>query len=309
MAEETALVVHSATPMEMIQSAVSQGADIDKLTKLLDLQERWQKSEAKRAFDEAKAKFSAFAIQVTKDKINKQYDSKYTSLGNLVNIVTPFLAQCELNARWEIDQSNGIMVTCVLAHKAGHAEKAAMIVPPDTSGAKNVIQQIKSSITYAKACTFESVCGLASTDANLDDDGNSLSNQKVAENVKRIMDAKTGDQLKAVFKEVYLEAEEAKDKSAMSQYIDAKAARIAQAEQDKAKTTKPPVEPKKAVKTSPEHNWAKLHASAAERGITHEEIAKFYRRKFHVEHGRELDAVQFKLVCDEVATWRGPEII
>ena len=45
----------------------------------------------------------------------------------------------------------------------------------DTSGSKNAIQQIKSTITYLKSVTFESIIGLASTDANLDDDGNSTS--------------------------------------------------------------------------------------------------------------------------------------
>jgi hypothetical protein len=311
--DEALAVQPMTTPADLLRIAVSQNADLDKMSKLMDLQERWQAAEAKRAFDEAKAKFSAFAIQVTKDKINKQYDSKYTSLGNLVNIVTPFLAQCDLNARWEIDQSNGIKVTCVLAHKAGHTERTAMTVPPDASGAKNVIQQIKSSITYAKACTFESVCGLASTDANLDDDGNSLSGGEVDANLQRIMDTKTGDELKHVFKEVYEEAEKAKAKGAMAAYIKARASRIEQARQEKAQTTEPTSEPQK-VTTSPvkpvsDHNWAKLHASAKDRGIEHEEIASYYRKRFKVEHGRDLTPVQFKLVCDEVATWRGPEIV
>src|ERR1039457_5386741 len=102
--DEALAVQPMTTPADLLRIAVSQNADLDKMSKLMDLQERWQAADPKRAFDEAKAKFSAFAIQVTKDKINKQYDSKYTSLGNLVNIVTPFLAQCDLNARWEIDQ-------------------------------------------------------------------------------------------------------------------------------------------------------------------------------------------------------------
>jgi hypothetical protein len=56
-----------------------------------------------------------------------------------------------------------------------------MNAPADTSGAKNVIQQIKSTITYLKAVTFESICGLASTDATVDDDGNSAGNDFISE--------------------------------------------------------------------------------------------------------------------------------
>jgi ABC-type amino acid transport substrate-binding protein len=48
----------------------------------------------------------------------------------------------------------------------------AFSVPPDKAGAKNDIQAIKSSVTYAKAVTYESVCGMAASDANVDDDAN-----------------------------------------------------------------------------------------------------------------------------------------
>ncbi len=58
-----------------------------------------------------------------------------------------------------------------------------------------------------------------------------------------------------------------------------------------------------------EHNWTRLHASAKERGIDHEEIAGYYRKRFKVAHGKELTKAQFKQVEDEVATWRGPEIV
>jgi hypothetical protein len=41
------------TPMMMLDSAIKQGADIDVLQKLMDLQERWEKTQARKAFDEA----------------------------------------------------------------------------------------------------------------------------------------------------------------------------------------------------------------------------------------------------------------
>ncbi|WP_241085163.1 hypothetical protein [Candidatus Vondammii sp. HM_W22] len=40
------------------------------------------------------------------------------------------------------------------------------------SGSKNPIQQIKSTITYLKIATYEAVTGIASTEGNVDDDGN-----------------------------------------------------------------------------------------------------------------------------------------
>jgi hypothetical protein len=88
------------------------------------------------------------------------------------------LSKHGLSADWQIEQKgNDIKVTCILSHALGHSESVPFTVPPDGTGAKNEIQKIKSAITYAKAVTYESVCGLASTDANSDDDGNDSSSK------------------------------------------------------------------------------------------------------------------------------------
>lgn len=161
-----------ATPAALVQMAVQNGASMEQLEKLLALQERWEAGEARKAFTAAMAAFKLEPITIVKDKENKQYNSRYTSLGNLVQTVTPFLSKHGLSADWEIEQEPKLSVTCVLTHALGHSKRVRLDVPPDASGAKNAIQQIKSAITYAKSVTFESACGLASTDANFDDDGN-----------------------------------------------------------------------------------------------------------------------------------------
>ena len=84
------------------------------------------------------------------------------------------LSEHQLTARWEVEQSDPtlIKVTCFLTHAMGHFESAAMSAPPDVSGAKNTIQQIKSTKTYLEIATYESVTGVASY-GSMDDDGNS----------------------------------------------------------------------------------------------------------------------------------------
>jgi hypothetical protein len=67
-------VQESVTPMGILQMAISQGADIDKLTKLMELKERWDATEARKAYVQAMADFKTEAIVITKDKTNKQYD-------------------------------------------------------------------------------------------------------------------------------------------------------------------------------------------------------------------------------------------
>jgi hypothetical protein len=174
----------SATPAALLQIAMDQGADLDRLEKLMDMQTRWEEREAQKAFTEAMVAFKAENVVVTKDRTNKQHNSMYTSLGQLVSTVTPFLSRHGLSADWDIEQSSGITVTCIITHRLGGSKRVSFTAPPDTSGAKNVIQQIKSTITYAKAVTFESACGLASTDANDDDDGAGSGDQKTQKQQK-----------------------------------------------------------------------------------------------------------------------------
>ena len=156
----------------MLMIAV-QGGNIDTIERMMALKERHEANEARKAFTAAKAAFKAEAVIVTKDRFNAQYKSNYSSLGNLVNTVSPFLSKHGLSADWNIQQGGGmITVTCILSHAMGHSESVAFSVPPDKAGAKNDIQAIKSSVTYAKAVTYESVCGMAASDANVDDDAN-----------------------------------------------------------------------------------------------------------------------------------------
>lgn len=159
-------------PLTIVERALDRGASLEQMRELMALQERHEANEARKAFVAAKAAFKAEDVVVTKDRENKQYGSRYTSLGHLVTTVTPLLSKHGLSASWDQTQDDGLVVTCTLAHAKGHSESTSLKVPPDTSGQKNPIQQIKSAITYAKAVTFESICGLASTDANFDDDGN-----------------------------------------------------------------------------------------------------------------------------------------
>jgi len=162
----------AVTPMDMLKMAVSQGADLEKLEKLMALQERWEANEAKKSFVAAMAEFKASSLVITKDKTNTQFSSKYSSIGNLVNTANESLSKFGLSARWDIDQANGIKVTCILTHRMGHSEQCSMTGPADTSGKKNPLQEIKSTITYLKISTFEAITGIASSEGNADDDGN-----------------------------------------------------------------------------------------------------------------------------------------
>jgi len=219
------------------RALLSPDFDVAKLHQLLELRERYEAAEAKKAYVAAKARFASLDVSVTKDKTNRQYDSRYTSLGNMVNTVRPKLGSCGLEASWRIAQNidgKNVRVTCILTHEQGHFEEVSMDIPPDTSGQKNPIQQIKSAITYARNLTFESICGLASTDktVNADDDGNgfaanSTQTEEVPEDcvvmrLDAISAAANDEELKQFYLVALREAQAVNDRGAQDAYGKAK---------------------------------------------------------------------------------------
>jgi hypothetical protein len=165
----------------IVMAAMQRGYEPAFIEKMMDLSERNEKNEARRQFFQAVADFKKDPPEVLKDKENSQFSkgekkAMYVSLGRLISTVSPALGQHGLSASWEIAQSDKLVkVTCKLSHRLGHSESVTMEAPPDASGgnAKNPIQQIKSTVTYLRAATFEAVTGIAATEeANLDDDGN-----------------------------------------------------------------------------------------------------------------------------------------
>ncbi len=161
-------------PDTLVANAFSSGARLDLIEKLMELKEKHDKAEAKKAFFKAMASFNKEIIIVKDDKKNTQYNSSYSSKGNLVNTVSPFLGKNGLFHTFDIHQNDGsIEVTCTITHEMGHSISVEMSSPPDKSGNKNAIQQIKSTKTYLEIATFESVTGVASSISSDDEDGNS----------------------------------------------------------------------------------------------------------------------------------------
>lgn len=166
-------IAHGASPSAIMELAMNNDLDLDRIEKMLEIQSKWEAMEAKKAFAKAMSRFKKNPIVLTKDLTNKQYDSKYTSIGNLVNTVVPSMSKEGLSHRWDIKQDgNQITVVCIITHISGHSELTEISGPADDSGRKNPIQQIKSTRTYLQAATLESALGIASSCSDVDDDGN-----------------------------------------------------------------------------------------------------------------------------------------
>jgi len=146
--------------------------DVEKLKELLDLQERWDANQAKKAYVEAMSKFKANPPEILKDKTVGYKDTKYNhaSLHNVTTKINSALSKHGLTASWVTSQDGGsIKVTCKITHLMGHSEETCLSAPPDNTGSKNVIQAIGSTVTYLQRYTLLALTGLATHDQ--DDDG------------------------------------------------------------------------------------------------------------------------------------------
>lgn len=162
-------------PSALVAMAIQKDLDITKLEKLLDLQERWEKREAEKAFIRAMNAFKQNPPKIYKDMLVQYQSSKgivkynHASLGNVVAVLTEALAKHNISARWTFDQKDGqIYVTNILRHEAGHSESVTMFGPPDTSGCKNPIQAISSTQTLIERYTFLANVGLATNENETD---------------------------------------------------------------------------------------------------------------------------------------------
>lgn len=165
--------VPNATPMQMLAIAVERGDSIEQLRQLMDLRDRWEAAENKKAYVTAFAAFKKNMPDVVKDMLNKQYGSDYSSLANLVNTTNRALGEYGLHATWKPDTTtNVIAITCLVTHVDGHSESVTISGPPDTSGTKNPLQAIKSTLTYLEGATFQAITGVVARSASKDDDGN-----------------------------------------------------------------------------------------------------------------------------------------
>ncbi|NLS19862.1 ERF family protein [Rhizobium sp. P40RR-XXII] len=166
----------SLTPMEMLDRALSQNAPVETLTKLMDLHERWERNQARKAFEDAMANAKAEIPEIKKGRKvdfttgKGRTNYQYEDLASIMSVVAPILSKFGLSVRYRTtaEPNQPIVVTCIVSHRMGHSEENTLMAGRDESGNKNSIQSIGSTVTYLQRYTLKAALGLA---AAADDDG------------------------------------------------------------------------------------------------------------------------------------------
>lgn len=197
------------TPMAMLDRAVSSGASMEVLERLMALQERWDAAQARKAFDAAVSAAKAEIPVVGKNSTGHNA-KKYADFAAIARVVDPVLGKHGLSYRFRTRQDERIHVTCVLSHRDGHSEETTLAGPADTSGNKNAIQAIGSTLTYLQRYSLVQALGLAAAE---DDDGKAAGNGGIsddqADKLKKLTADFDSDAMAALLKYVGAESIEA----------------------------------------------------------------------------------------------------
>ena len=158
------------TPMELLNHAVSNG-NIELAEKLMALQERWEKNQARKAFDNAMAEAKSEIPVILKNRqvTFGQTNYSFEDMAEIARTVDPILATYGMSYRFRTSSDTTMVtVTCIISHRDGHSEENGLSAVHDMSGSKNKIQAVGSTITYLQRYTLKAALGLA---AAADEDG------------------------------------------------------------------------------------------------------------------------------------------
>ena len=169
--QENKLQKVDTSPSALLQIAVTQDLDITKLEKLMELQERWEKNNARKEFLTAMSNFQFSCPQIKKQRKVAFGNTKYSfaGLGEISETIKEELKNNGLSYRWELkDEGTTIICTCIISHVAGHSESTDVSAGKDSSGGKNEIQQRGSTITYLQRYSLISALGITTADDDTD---------------------------------------------------------------------------------------------------------------------------------------------
>lgn len=192
--------VSEATAMiQMIERvALTPGVDIDKLERLMAMHERMRSQAARTAYDEA---LSAMQPQLPaidergrievreKDNQGKRTGditqaTSYAKWADINDVIKPILGAhgFALSFRRNDTADGKIGVTGILSHAGGHREETTVTLMHDSTGSKNAVQAVGSSISYGQRYAAKMLLNITSrSPQDRDDDGTAAGNATITE--------------------------------------------------------------------------------------------------------------------------------
>lgn len=167
----------SAAMLQIISTAaMNPEVDIDKMERMMVMHEKLLNRDAQMAYNSAMSKLQSELPTITENgqiEVNKVIRSKYAKFEDINEAIRPLLKKHGFSVSFKSDFVEQMLdVTGIISHKQGHSEQTTMRLPFDTSGSKNNVQAIGSSVSYGKRYCVCMLLNIAT--GGEDNDGNTM---------------------------------------------------------------------------------------------------------------------------------------
>jgi hypothetical protein len=206
--DNTSLTTSNAMISVIERAAINPDVDMDKMERLLAMQERIFAKNAEIAFNQAMSEVQREVPQIKKRNTNQQTRSTFARLEDINKELTPVYTAHGFALSFGTADSTTegwIRTTCKVTHTEGHSKDFFVDLPVDDEGAKGNVNKTKmhgagSTMSYARRYLTLLIFNIALTDE--DNDGNVSStsiidrmfvhNVAVRENLQSILAIKDG---------------------------------------------------------------------------------------------------------------------
>ncbi|MGF7158129.1 ERF family protein [Bartonella heixiaziensis] len=185
--EETHHLAIEQTVMERIlNKALENDVGIDRLQRLLDLRDQEIKRQNYQKFVRDLSAMQTECQDIEKNSTNTHTNSKYATLDQYIDAVKDALATYNfaLFSRIKSQTATNVTIEITLSHPSGNQISTEGTFPIDSTGGKNSIQSVGSTLTYARRYLLGMLLNVASkeddTDGQTQAKEDDTNNQKVS---------------------------------------------------------------------------------------------------------------------------------
>ena len=194
----------------LLQMAITEGLDVDKLAKLIDLRDREEAKQCKKDFDLHFAEMQKEFTPILRTK--KGDKGMYAPVDVLVKQYSPIISAHGFSFSWdEVQQDDKSLKVILTISGHGHEKTNSKMLPeytPDKGGQSgkpimNSLQAEGTRSTYGYRYTFKAGFGLTETDEDTDGNLTFADGIQYAEQITWLKTCNTKEDLISVWKKIY----------------------------------------------------------------------------------------------------------
>lgn len=180
------------TPMVLLERALATGVDVEKLTKLFDLQERWEKQQAAVAFNEAIRKFQSLCPPIVKaNKVHGKDRSDgtkgpvhycFANYDDIMEVAQPILAECGISVTFSTKINGQLMETTCRVRVGTHSEETSVTLALPVIPNANDAQRAGGALSYGQRYSLKAALNIRITgedDDAVSQDGGTIEEAQV----------------------------------------------------------------------------------------------------------------------------------